>query len=74
MTIRSLGLTISNGKTLQRIFSEESFPLRIECNRCITSRRGDCIVGTVSIAGAGAVRCCIPAGERISVAGEAVGV
>ena len=49
-------------------------PLCIKRDRDIASRRGDGVVGTVGLAGAGAVRCCVPAGEHIPGAGEAVGV
>ena len=61
-------------KSVGKRLHSEFFPLRIERNRGITSRRGDGVAGTVGIAGAGAVLCRVPACERIPGADETVGV
>ena len=67
-------LAVSDSKALHRVFPENLLPLCVECNRGVASRRGYGIVGIISVAGAGAVRRCIPAREHIPGTGEAVGV
>ena len=62
------------GEILHIAYIYEFLPLCVERNRSITSCRGHGVVSTVSVAGAGAVRCCVPARERVPGAGEAVSI